>query len=120
MLPAEATERLAAARSELGRACDMLVSPSPEMLDRCSAVLAQVAGELAGTADWLPQARANPLALAEACRVRGAVMRARKLLQNASDYHLHWTQILGAMSAGYTAQGAAAPVVHRSRVCLRG
>ena len=107
-------------RAEVERVCAMLISPSPEVLDRCPDLLRRAGEGLAALHPWLKPAHGNPQALAEAQQLRATVRRAGRLLQNAADYHTRWNQILGTMSAGYLPGGDAAPVNRPGRVCLRG
>lgn len=120
MAAANVLKRLRAARSELTWACELLESPTPRNLDRCLRVLEMAAGELTNCRPWLTQLRGSPTVLAEAHRVRAAVRRVGRLLQSASDYHAKWNQMLGDMSAGYTARGCPEPPMRLGRLCPRG
>jgi len=87
---ATVVEQLAAARLDLDRAGELLLSPSPEALDRCSSVL-----EAAGR-------------------------RTEHLLQGAGDFYCNWISLRGAMTGGYTSAGDPAPVLHGHRISLQG
>jgi hypothetical protein len=120
MPAARVVDELAAARKELDRAGALLVTPSPEALDRCSSVLEATGRQLA---DWQPrlaEVAGNAEALAEAWQLRRSFRRTERLLQNAGDFHWNWIRVRGAMTGGYTASGEAAPILHGHRVSLQG
>ncbi|MCU1235905.1 MAG: hypothetical protein JWP63_3872 [Candidatus Solibacter sp.] len=120
-MPAAAvTEQLAAARSELDRAGDLLTAPSPEAMDRCSSVLEATGRQLAEWQPRIAEALGDPDALAEAWRLRRSFRRTERLLQNAGEFHSNWIQVRGAMTGGYTASGDAAPLLHGHRISLQG
>jgi len=99
------------AERELEAACELLIDPSPENLDRCSAVLASAAAHVA----------AGPMARGERGLLRVSIGRASRLLETAADYHRQWQKILrGLTGSGYTVAGelSAAPV--RGRVSIEG
>ncbi len=98
-------------RQELDTACELLIDPSFENLDRCSDVLASAASHL--VAGQPPPSEARSL--------RASVHRVGRLLETAVKHHRDWQRILRAMTAsGYTAAGdLAAPPVH-GRVFIRG
>ena len=108
------------ARADVERVCTLLISPTPEVLDQCPNWLQRAGEALANLRPGLGPAKGNPQALAEAQQLHAAVGRARRLLDNAADYHRRWNQIMGTMSAGYLPGGDAAPVYRPGRVCLRG
>lgn len=120
MPAADVVEQLLAARWEVDRARALLLSPSPEALDRCSQVLETAACRLE---QWRPRLRegiGNPAALEEARRLQAAVRRAGRLLEGALSFHLNWSRWLGAMSAGYIPGGDPAPVPRGNRILVRG
>lgn len=119
MPAADMVERLRAARAEVDRACALLVSPSPEVLDRCSRTLETAGSRLAECRPLLREGTGNPAALQEARRLQAAVRHAGRLLEGAASFHLHWSRWLGAMCAGYTQGGHAAPAPHGNRVSIR-
>jgi hypothetical protein len=113
-------EQLMSARQQLDLASDLLVKPSPEALDRCSSVLEAAGRQLA---EWQPafsQQAGNPAALEEAWRLRRSFVRTTRLLQGASDFHLNWLQLRGAMTGGYTGTGESAPLMHGHRISIQG
>ncbi len=117
---AGALERLGSARLEVERVCDWLVRPSPDALDRCPMVLESAAAGLSDGASWLSLARGDPEALAEAWRLRRAVRRAGRLLENAADYHKQWNRTLAGIAGGYRPDGEPAEVAHAGRISLLG
>ncbi len=115
------TEQLAAAREKLDRACDLLLSPSPEALDQCAPLLQAAVTEVtACQAAMAGPVRPEPGAAAEGRRLQAAVRRARLLLESAAEYHRNWTRRMGAMSAGYDGRGEPAAVDRGRRLILRG
>lgn len=120
MPAAEVVERLSTVRSQVDQACQLLISPTPAALDSCSRLLETAGSELAQLQPQLRQAAGNPTAQQEARRLRTAVMCVRRLLENASRFHVNWGRLLGALSAGYTARGDQAPVPRRGRICVQG
>ena len=113
--------RLKAARLEVDRACELLVLASPESMDRSARVLEAAAkrcrpSELRAL---LPAAD-RAAALEQTRQLRAAVRRAGHLLETAAKFRRNWTRMLGAMSGGYTGQGAPAPISQASRVSVRG
>jgi hypothetical protein len=120
MIAGEATQRLEAARSHVERVCTWLACPAPEVLDRCTGVLAAAASELTGDAEWLRLARDDADALEEAWKLHRAVRRAGRLLDHASQYHIQWTRMLGSRVDGYQPGGEPAPLVHPPQINLRG
>jgi hypothetical protein len=98
-------------RRELNTACELLVDPSLENLDRCSGVLASAASHLAN--------RKPPAS--ETRDLRPLVLHIGRLLQTAMSYHRDWQRIFRAMTAsGYTAAGDLAAPPALGRVSIRG
>lgn len=120
MPAAEVVERLLAVRSEVDQACKLLISPSPTALDSCSHLLETAGSRLAELQPQLRQGAGNPAARQEARRLRTAVVCAKRLLENASSFHVNWGRLLGALSAGYTERGDPAPAPRRGRICVQG
>ena len=113
-------ERLVAAKSEVTRACDLLIDPTPEALNNCQDALERAISQLA---DFRSQCRDRPAgsgARSVACTLRTEVRRAARLLQSLARFYSGWERILGAMSGGYTASGDPAPVARTGRLCCRG
>jgi hypothetical protein len=123
MMPhAEDGKTLAEVQAEVQRACDLLRSPTPAAVDRCSIALASAISRLV---DWSKRFHggdrvSNRLALEEARRLRASVHRAAGLLESAAAYHAGWRKALGSLCAGYTASGAPADAAPPGRLCMRG
>ena len=116
------SEPLAAARTEVERACHLLLSPTPEQLDQSArrlsdAVAAVTACREAARGSSQPP---GPSVAAEARSLQQSIGRARRLLEAAAAFHANWVQYLGALCAGYTDRGEAAAVERASRLCARG
>jgi hypothetical protein len=113
-------ERLGAVRSEVERACGLLVSPSAEALDRCTGVLESACSDLETCRSWVRGAHGKPEVLAEARRLNEAVRRAFHLLEIARDYYAKWIQSWAAVNNGYNPTGETPLTVGRGLVCLTG
>ena len=111
---------LAEVRGKVERACELLITPSPKVLDRCSSVLEEAAAELARRLASLEGARGDRAAQKEARRLWFSVRCARRLLENASEYRFRLDGLLRAATAGYTARGDPAPLQRAGRVSVQG
>lgn len=99
------------AQRELEAACELLIDPTPENLDRSACVLGRVVSGL----------EARKPAAAEAVRLRESVRRASHLLETAAEYHRQWQRILLRLTAsGYTAGGELETPPARGRVSMEG
>jgi hypothetical protein len=112
-------QQLEFARQQVETVCGSLLSPSPGVLDGCSATLAAALSALAQARSTL-RPTADPRLLGEARRLQRALAHARGLLQSAWNYHAGWNRVLNAMTAGYTARGEAAPRSPSGTICLQG
>ena len=110
-------EKLRGASVNVQHVCEMLVRPSPEVLDQCSVLLETTARDLAGRR---PGPDSNESILQEARQFLRAVRHARILLDSAFAFHQVWNCRLGVMTAGYTARGEPASADHGIRVAVRG
>jgi len=120
MSAAPGAERLAAARSEMNRACNLLIAPTPEALNTCRDSLERAVSALTEFRSLCADFPADSGAKSLACALRAEVLRARGLLQSLASFYRGWERILGTMSAGYTAGGDPAPVARVGRLCCRG
>ena len=110
--------RLSAA--EVERACALMLAPDADTLEHCSGELEAALGRLATLRPALLDERGDPEALAEAWRLQRSLRRAGVLLANAAAYHAQWSELLGAKTAGYRADGEAAEMPRTGRLSLRG
>ena len=113
-------EQLISARQQLDSASELLVKPSPEALETCSAVLEATGHRLEECRPAFSRQAGNSTALEEAWRLRHSFLRAARLLKGAADFHLNWQRVRGAMTGGYTGTGESAPLLHRSHVSVHG
>lgn len=111
-------EQFAAASAELDRACEVLLSPTPEALERCSSVLDSAVCRIESFGPQLAEARGDARALEAAYRVRRSFLHAAQLLENAASFHGTWLSIRGAMTGGYTDRGEAAPLRQIGRLSI--
>jgi hypothetical protein len=117
---ATVVEQLVAARLEMDRAGELLISPSPASLDRCSSVLEAAGRRLTEWQPRLAEYAGDPETLAEAWRLRRSFRRTERLLRGAGDFHCNWISLRGAMTGGYNSAGDPAPVLHGHRISLQG
>jgi hypothetical protein len=114
------SEPLGAAQSEVKRACNLLITPTPEALNHCQDALARAVSALTEFRSQCEEVPAGSAVMAMACALRVEVLRARRLLENLASFYRGWERIFGTMSAGYTAGGDPAPVARKGRLCCRG
>lgn len=104
-------EHRSVAQRELDAACELLIDPTPENLERCSCVMARAVSCL----------ETGKPAAAETQLLRESVRRAGRLLESAADYHRQWVRILFRLTAsGYTAGGEPDLRPVRGRVSMEG
>ena len=117
---ARGAERLATARSEVHRACELLIASSPEALNNCQEALERAVNALkefrSFSQEVPPEPGTRPLALT----LKKEVLRARRLIESLAAFYKGWERILGTMSGGYTTNGAPAAVTRQGRLCCRG
>jgi hypothetical protein len=113
-------ERLATAQSEVQRACNLLITPTPEALNNCQDALARAVSALTEFRSQCVETPAGSGIVSMAGALRAEVLQARRLLQNLASFYRGWERIFGTMSAGYTAGGDPAPVARSGRLCCRG
>jgi hypothetical protein len=119
----ELAGRLREAREEVGRACHILVAPTPAALEGTEQALGKAAALLACARDAAPREGPGPPdgeIRRETAAVLEAVRMAGRLLEGARAYHARWMEITGSLTAGYTATGEAAAPPRPGRLCLRG
>jgi len=113
-------EKVVSARQRVDFAGGLLLKPSPQALDQCSAILEEAGRQLA---QWQPEftlKKGDAAALAETWQLRRSVHRTARLLQGAAEFHTNWLRTRGAMTGGYTGTGESAPLLHGSRICVEG
>jgi hypothetical protein len=118
MTSAAVLEQFAATREQLDSVCQLLISPAPEVLDRCAGLLESAGRQLTECQPQLAAMRGDPAAIEAAWMLRRSFVTADKLLQSAARFHTNWTAIRGALTGGYTVRGQAAPVRHAGRICI--
>jgi len=110
-------EKLRRASTNVRHACELLVRPSPAVLDQCTVLLETTVRDLACSR---PEPDGEESTLQEARQLLRAVRHARILLDSAFAFHQAWSCRLGAMTAGYIAGGEPASVDHGFRLAVRG
>lgn len=124
-MAASASERLAAARTAVERASQLLLSPTPEQMDGSARQLETAISEITefrncGTLTEPGSVALRQEAMGQARLLKRSIFRAARLLESAALYHAHWLRCLGALSAGYTPRGQPAAVEHHVRLLARG
>src|SRR5580704_14027804 len=119
MTAAPSAERLAIARAEVNRACNLLIAPTPEALTGCQDALERAVFALRDFRSGCREVDLDPGDHAIVRALRAEIRRASRLLQNLAGFYRGWERILGAMSGGYTASGNPAPVARQGRLCCR-
>ncbi len=120
MPSAAAAELLVTAQSEVKRASDLLIAPTPEALNGCQNALQSAISQLN---EYRAQHSENQPDSGAALLIKGLrteVVRAGRLLQNLARFHQGWDRVLGSISGGYLAGGSPAPVARTGRICCRG
>jgi hypothetical protein len=111
----QADQVLASAMRRVALACDLLVLATPEALAQSPALLAEAVSELRDLRQQGGSFRGP-----EARSLRNAVLKARRLLDQAAAFHIRWRMMLATMSVGYTAQGRPAAIPSRRRSTWEG
>jgi hypothetical protein len=128
-MPRTASERLAAARSAVDRACQLLLSPTPQQMDACSQLIQAAISDLSESPNLEvpslpagPQIRpaSHPDELHQARLLKASIGRAARLLESAAAFHAGWIRCLGALCAGYTGQGQPAALDRGAHLLARG
>jgi hypothetical protein len=107
------TRTTAAILREVEGVCALLVSPSPEKLERCERILESAVSSFAGL-------HPAPSALPAVHQLRTALWRAGQLLEGAFQYHEQWRRRRSVSLAGYQAGGSPAAMPPQRRMCLEG
>ena len=124
-MPATANERLAAARTAVDQACQLLLDPTPRQMDVCACLLKTAIAEIRNVRS--PDPPALPVspgegsaAFDQARLLKISIGRAARLLQSAAAFHANWLRCLSALCAGYTGQGQPAPLERGVRLLAQG
>ena len=121
-MPAAAKERLAAARAAVDQACQLLLNPLPEQMDRCTHLLESAVAELNASRNAGPRLnhhlKSEELQLARS--LQSSIGRANCLLESAAAFYANWIRCLAALCFGYTAQGQPATLERGGHLLVRG
>lgn len=99
------------ARQEIEEVSRLLLDPSVERLEQCSALLAAAAGRVAQSP------RPEPEVVRD---LRTRLAGAKNLLERAAGFHRGWFNILCSLTAGYTSRGEAGPLAAEGHISLHG
>lgn len=116
---ARGAEQLARVRSEVHRACELLIASTPEAINNCQEALQRAVAILQGFRPDIGEYPQGFDAGAFGLALKSDVLRAARLLENLAGFYRGWERILGAMSGGYTSKGAPAAVDRQGRLCCR-
>lgn len=128
-MPRTASERLAAARTAVDRAGQLLLSPTPQRIDACSQLMQAAISEVSELRNLevpcLPSGSqirpaTQPDELHQARLLKASIGRAARLLESAAAFHAGWIRCLGALCAGYTGQGRPAALDRGAHLLARG
>jgi len=111
-------EQFAGTRAQLDAACALLISPTPEVLDRCAVLLESAGRQMTECQAQIAGLRGDPTAIEGAWRVRLSFLKVGKLLANAARFHSDWMSVRGTLTGGYTDRGEPAPVRHARRIWI--
>jgi len=119
-VPRSVSHQLSSARAGVSDVCQLLLSPSPAALDRCTPLLETAVAEVSACLPELRGSQGRQDVLDEAQRLFLAVGHAKRLLEGAAEFHHNWIRRLGALSGGYTGSGEPATVERGSRMQIEG
>lgn len=124
-MSATANERLAAARAAVDNACQLLLCPTPEQMDRSAGLLESAIGELRKLRAPNHQLISvspdeGSAALDQARLLSVSIRRTARLLERAAAFHANWIGCLSALCAGYTGRGQPAALERGVRMLAQG
>ena len=114
----EVSERLAAARAAVDRACQLLLTPAPGEIDRCSRLLEPLILELTACQHDATGSTTTAATKHQARRLAYSLYHARSLLEAASQFHRNWLRRLGEVITGYTGRGEPGLPEPESRIVI--
>jgi hypothetical protein len=117
---AEILERLAASRTAVEQVCHLLLTPSAEVLDRCSGILSGVVVNMSAGGEPVKSRQADPAILSELRELQLSVSLAGHLLEGAASFHAGWARILRSMVLEYTPRGDTGSLGGSSRLAVEG
>ena len=118
----ESIERVRRARRKLRHVTEMLLTPSPELLEGCGPALEEAAALLGSLLEDRTGTVPGPVPAMhdELQGLRRDLTVMTALMEQAAGYYLGWAQMLGAAVGGYTSQGNVPPLAVDSRVSVEG
>ena len=119
-MTASANERLAAARAAVDDACQLLLSPTAEQMDRCARLLESAVAELRAFRTSINASSPRAELPAEARSLQRSIGCAKRLLESAGAFYANWIRCLAALCGGYTNQGQPAPLERGGRLLVKG
>lgn len=114
------TESLRQIRNELEEICQVLQRPAPEVLDSCLPRLAAAVSSMEASRSQWTQLAGSREGAAEARLVRRALSNARRLLDNAAQFHSGWRKLRAALTGGYRADGSVGEISMPRRIFVQG
>ena len=120
-MAASASERLAAARQQVDRACQLLGSPTARQMDDCAWLLQSAIAELTAARHCAPaEPDSKKTACVQARRLQASIDRAGRLLESAGTFYANWIRFLRVLTGGYTGGGEPAALDRGARLLARG
>ncbi len=101
---------------EIARACELLVSATPDALANCGQPLELALSALRA----LRSQAAESVDETSLQALRSEILRARRLLENLHVFSAGWARILATMTGGYTANGEPVPLARLGRLECSG
>jgi hypothetical protein len=114
------SEGLAKARAEIAQVCQLLLCPSPDVLDQCTPLLQAAISEMNSHRLELGGRPPERRALEQALQLRESVGRAGVLLEGAARFHRNWIRRRDALLGGYAPDGQAAAANARGCLAVEG
>lgn len=106
------------ARSHVQKLREALSRPTPAGIEECLPGLAEAVDCLRRVETNL--STATPQEILEIRALSSGLKGARRLIDRGAAFYKGWANVLGAASAGYTPDGAAAPIPAEGKVLVRG
>ncbi len=112
--------KASAARQEVARLRQALISPGPEEIENCLPALAEAAGCLTSIEQELKTTAAPVEIYSELQGLQAELAMAAKLISNGAAFYHGWAKLLASAASGYTPSGDAAPLAAAGSVSVKG
>lgn len=112
--------KASAARREVARLRQALISPGPEEIEKCLPALAEAASCLASIEQELKTTAAPAGIYSEMKGLQAELAMAAKLIANGAAFYHGWAKLLASAVSGYTPSGDVAPLAAAGSVSVKG